>query len=153
MVKKLKTLTIRLDENFHRRLKAKLLADGTNFQAKVQAMLQDYADGPAEEREEIARQVAISPRGHAPLCSRHAGTGPLTEPIWVNPAAVVQFHGDSLLEFGGSPGTRDAGMIESALARPTNLLAYGQPDLCALAAAYTAGLVPGPLPKPGIRGR
>jgi death-on-curing protein len=64
----------------------------------------------------------------------------LTEPIWVNPAAVVQFHGESLLEFGGSPGTRDAGMIESALARPKNLLAYGQPDLCDLAAAYTAGL-------------
>ena len=64
----------------------------------------------------------------------------MTEPIWVNPAAVVQFHGESLLEFGGSPGTRDAGMIESALARPKNLLAYGQPDLCDLAAAYTAGL-------------
>ena len=60
MVKELKTLTIRLDGNFHRRLKAKLLADGTSFQAKVQAMLEDYADGPAEEREEIARQVAIA---------------------------------------------------------------------------------------------
>jgi hypothetical protein len=55
-----KTLTIRLDENFHRRLKARLLADRTNFQVKVQAMLQDYVDGPAEEREEIARQVALA---------------------------------------------------------------------------------------------
>jgi hypothetical protein len=55
-----KTLTIRLGENFHRRLKAKLLADGTNFQVKVQSMLQDYVDGPVEEREEIARQVAIA---------------------------------------------------------------------------------------------
>ena len=55
-----KTLTIRLAENFHRRLKAKLLADGTNFQVKVQGMLQDYVDGPAEEREEIGRQVAIA---------------------------------------------------------------------------------------------
>ena len=64
----------------------------------------------------------------------------MTEPTWVNPAAVVRFHGDSLLEFGGSPGIRDQGAIESALARPRNLLAYGQPDLCALAAAYTAGL-------------
>jgi hypothetical protein len=59
-VKESKTMTIRLDGNFHRRLKAKLLADGTSFQAKVQAMLEDYADGPAEEREEIARQVAIA---------------------------------------------------------------------------------------------
>ena len=55
-----KTLTVRLDEGFHRRLRAKLLADGTNFQAKVQAMLEDYVDGPAEQREEIARQVAIA---------------------------------------------------------------------------------------------
>jgi hypothetical protein len=55
-----KTLTIRLGESFHRRLRAKLLADGTNFQAKVQAMLQEYVDGPAEEREEIARQVNIA---------------------------------------------------------------------------------------------
>ena len=56
----LKTLTIRLGESFHRRLRAKLLADGTNFQAKVQAMLQEYVDGPAGEREETARQVAIA---------------------------------------------------------------------------------------------
>jgi death-on-curing protein len=64
----------------------------------------------------------------------------LTEPIWVNPAAVLRFHDDNLLEFGGSPGIRDHGGIESALAKPRNLLACGQPDLCALSAAYTAGL-------------
>jgi hypothetical protein len=63
MTEEPKTLTIRLGENFHRRLRAKLLADGTNFQVKVQAMLQDYVDGPAEEREEIARQVAIAREG------------------------------------------------------------------------------------------
>jgi hypothetical protein len=55
-----KTLTIRLGQDFHRRLKAKLLADGTNFQAKVQALLQEYVDGSAREREEVARQVAIA---------------------------------------------------------------------------------------------
>ena len=60
MAEESRTLTIRLGENFHRRLKARLLADGTNFQAKVQAMLQEYVDGPADEREEIARQVAIA---------------------------------------------------------------------------------------------
>lgn len=53
---------------------------------------------------------------------------------------MARFHGDSLLEFGGSPGVRDPGAIESALARPRNALAYGQPDLCDLAAAYTGGL-------------
>jgi hypothetical protein len=60
LIQESKTLTIRLGENFHRRLKAKLLADGTNFQAKVQGMLQEYVDGPAEDREDIARQVAIA---------------------------------------------------------------------------------------------
>lgn len=59
----MKTLTVRLDENFHRRLKAKLLSDGTNFQAKIQAMLEDYVEGPVEEREQIARQVAIAREG------------------------------------------------------------------------------------------
>ena len=34
-----KTMTVRLDESFHRRLKGKLLADDTNFQAKVEALL------------------------------------------------------------------------------------------------------------------
>ena len=58
-----KTLTLRLSENFHRRLKSKLLADGTNFQAKVQAMLEEYVDGPVAEREDIARQVAIAREG------------------------------------------------------------------------------------------
>ncbi|MGO4885412.1 MAG: hypothetical protein ACLP59_32010 [Bryobacteraceae bacterium] len=60
MAEESRTLTIRLGENFHRRLKARLAADGTNFQAKVEAMLQEYVDGPAGEREEIARQVAIA---------------------------------------------------------------------------------------------
>jgi methionyl-tRNA synthetase len=55
-----RTLTLRLGENFHRRLKAKLLADSTNFQAKVQAMLQEYVDGPVGDREEITRQVAAA---------------------------------------------------------------------------------------------
>lgn len=49
-------------------------------------------------------------------------------------------HADSLLQFGGAPGVRDEGAIQSALARPQHLLAYGQPDLYDLAAAYTAGL-------------
>jgi hypothetical protein len=55
-----KTLTIRLNENFHRRLKSKLSSEGTDFQAKVQTMLEDYVDGPTQQREEIACQVAIA---------------------------------------------------------------------------------------------
>ena len=64
----------------------------------------------------------------------------MIEPVWVNAAAVLRFHGESLMEFGGAPGIRDPGAIESALARPRNLFIYGQPDLCDLGAAYAAGL-------------
>jgi death-on-curing protein len=64
----------------------------------------------------------------------------LTEPVWLNLAAVLCIHEDNLLEFGGATGIRDTGAVESALARPRNLLTYGHPDLCDLAAAYTAGL-------------
>jgi len=43
---------------------------------------------------------------------------------------------------GGSGGLRDAGLLSSAIARPQNLLSYGQPppDLAALAAAYAFGI-------------
>jgi death on curing protein len=64
----------------------------------------------------------------------------LTEPVWIHLQAVFQFHELSIAEFGGSMGIRDRGAIESALARPKNLLAYGNPDLFDLAAAYTSGL-------------
>lgn len=47
-----------------------------------------------------------------------------------------------LAEFGGSPGVRDKGLLDSALARPRNLHAHKKsPDLAALAASYAAGIV------------
>ena len=46
-----------------------------------------------------------------------------------------------LAEFGGLAGIRDAGLLDSALARPQQLLAYGQPSVFDLAAAYAFGLV------------
>ena len=64
----------------------------------------------------------------------------MTEPVWIQLAAVLQFHSHSIAEFGGSAGIRDRGAVESALGKPHNLLAYGEPDLFDLAAAYTAGL-------------
>lgn len=53
-------------------------------------------------------------------------------------------HDESLAEHGGRPGLRDEGLLESALARPLQLMAYGEPDLAALAAAYGFGLVRNP---------
>lgn len=37
-------------------------------------------------------------------------------------------------------GVRDKGAIESALAKPQNLVAHAKPDVAALAAAYAFGL-------------
>lgn len=43
---------------------------------------------------------------------------------------------------GGAHGERDAGLLDSALARPLQLDAHGDdPDVFDLAAAYTAGIV------------
>ena len=60
--------------------------------------------------------------------------------VWVGRAALELLHDESLAEHGGAPGLRDEGLLESALARPQNRLAYGQPDLADLAAAYGVGL-------------
>lgn len=63
------------------------------------------------------------------------------EPRWVSKAAILLLHGESLNAFGGVPGLRDEGLLESALARPLNLFAYeGVADLARLAAAYAAGI-------------
>jgi death-on-curing protein len=55
--------------------------------------------------------------------------------------ALELLHDESLAEHGGLPGLRDEGLLESALARPHQLLAYGQADVAALAAAYGIGLI------------
>lgn len=49
-------------------------------------------------------------------------------------------HDQQLTEHGGAPGLRDEGLLDSALARAQNLHAYGETDLCTLAAAYAVGI-------------
>ena len=51
-------------------------------------------------------------------------------------AVLIAVHEMQLAEHGGGAGLRGLGLLESALARPLNLAAYGKPDACALAAAY-----------------
>jgi death-on-curing protein len=60
--------------------------------------------------------------------------------VWIDPAVILAVHEEQLAEHGGAAGIRDAGMLESALARPRNLAHYGEPDAPALAAAYGFGL-------------
>lgn len=60
--------------------------------------------------------------------------------VWLNRQALLAAHDEQLAEHGGASGLRDEGLFESALARPENLAAYGEPDVYALAAAYGFGL-------------
>lgn len=59
---------------------------------------------------------------------------------WVEAQIVWALHDRQLAEHGGLPGVRDEGAVLSAVARPRNLAAYGEPDGAALAAAYAYGL-------------
>ena len=59
---------------------------------------------------------------------------------WVSKQALLLLHNESLSEHGGGAGMRDEGLLDSALARPLNLAAYGEPDVAALAASYGLGL-------------
>ena len=60
---------------------------------------------------------------------------------WVTKAVVLAIHEEQIAEHGGLNGVRDIATLESALARPQQLQAYGdQPDIDALAAAYGFGV-------------
>ena len=50
-------------------------------------------------------------------------------------------HSAQLAEHGGSDGTRDESLLDSALAKPLNVFAYAdQPDIFRLAASYAFGI-------------
>jgi death on curing protein len=63
------------------------------------------------------------------------------EPYWLTIEECLSLHDLMMADYGGLPGLRDRGMLESALARPLQLFAYGRPNLVDLAAAYAAGIV------------
>ncbi|MCJ2027123.1 type II toxin-antitoxin system death-on-curing family toxin [Methylobacterium sp. J-067] len=60
--------------------------------------------------------------------------------VWLTSELVQAIHGRQLRLFGGPTGLRDEGALESALGRPVNRAAYGEPDLAELAAAYAFGI-------------
>lgn len=61
-------------------------------------------------------------------------------PIWVGKEVTLAIHRRLLAEHGGGEGIRDEGLLESALARPVNRMAYGNPTLAELAASLAFGL-------------
>jgi death on curing protein len=62
---------------------------------------------------------------------------------WVDSFVVIAMHELALLEGGGAEGLRDLGLLESALARPRQLLSYirPKPTIPVLAAAYAWSLI------------
>lgn len=63
------------------------------------------------------------------------------KPVWLTEVQVRMLHAESLSLFGGRPGIRDRGLLQSALARPRHLRAYSEgTSLFNLAAAYAYGI-------------
>jgi len=62
--------------------------------------------------------------------------------VWLLEETIIAIHHRQIAEHGGGEGMRDEGLLSSALARPQNVFAYGQPapDLAALAATYAYGI-------------
>ena len=62
--------------------------------------------------------------------------------VWIDRTLALAIHERQLSEHGGGSGVRDEGLLESALTRPQQLFAYGDPppDLAALAASLAFGI-------------
>ena len=62
--------------------------------------------------------------------------------LWINKTLALAIHDRQLAEHGGGSGVRDEALLDSALARPQQLHAYGDPppDLVELAASLAFGL-------------
>jgi death-on-curing protein len=58
------------------------------------------------------------------------------EPIFLDFDRIEEIHQASLEAYGGSPGIRDRGLIESALGSVMNTFFYANGDLFDIAAAY-----------------
>jgi death on curing protein len=65
----------------------------------------------------------------------------MSEPVWIGDELVLAIHDRQLVEHGGAEGLRDEALLQSALGRPLNHLAYESTDVVELAAKYTAGIV------------
>ncbi len=68
----------------------------------------------------------------------------MKEPRWVPLSAIRIIHDRQIARHGGLAGLRDAGLLESACARPVNKWHYGgagtRPDMAGLAASYAEGI-------------
>ena len=65
----------------------------------------------------------------------------MLEPEWLDLDLILEIHGLILRRYGGAPGLRDLGLLQSALARPLQLHKFdSSADLHSLAASYANGI-------------
>lgn len=60
--------------------------------------------------------------------------------VWLEEHVVLAVQEEQLAEHGGAQGICDQGLMQSALARPRHLAAYGEPHVFDLSAAYGFGI-------------
>ena len=65
----------------------------------------------------------------------------MKQPYWLTREECLTLHEMMLSQYGGGEGLRDDNMLESALAKPRQLFAYGKPAMSDLAASYVFGVV------------
>jgi death on curing protein len=59
---------------------------------------------------------------------------------WIDEEIALMLHQMSIQNYGGLDGIRDIGLLQSALAPPKNIAAYGAEDVYLLAASYGFGI-------------
>ncbi len=64
--------------------------------------------------------------------------------VWLSERLILAMHSKALARHGGADGVRDAGLLESALARPPNRVAHGNADSLELAALYAIAIARNP---------
>jgi death on curing protein len=60
--------------------------------------------------------------------------------VWLSRKVMLAVHDEQLAEHGGQFGVRDMALFDSALARPQQVAAYGEPTAATLAASYGHGI-------------
>ncbi|MFZ0434998.1 MAG: type II toxin-antitoxin system death-on-curing family toxin [Chthoniobacterales bacterium] len=60
---------------------------------------------------------------------------------WISREVCLAVHDMLLSQYGGCAGLRDSGLLDSAIARPLQMQAYGSPTTAELAAAYATGII------------
>jgi death-on-curing protein len=66
----------------------------------------------------------------------------MEDPIWISVELALSIHARQLAEHGGADGTRDQGLLESALAKPRQRFSYidPTPEVPELAATLAFGI-------------